>query len=736
MVGSNLPDNIEKPFEAYEGESPYIFVSYAHKDAELVFKEIKRFHDAGYPIWYDDAVTLGEEWDTKIANALIGSSLVVVFISKNSMASHNVQDEIRLALKRKINIAPIYLEDTELPPSLELRLSSKHAIFKFKANDREYINDCFKAFKFANIGKVEFADGGVTEKIRYDVQTHAVMPTVRLTDIEEDVHEFIDNLQLYDDVNNGHCYKDYLKASIDDYIHNPNSSNAFLFYRLFFGIYQLSSNAKTKSHSDSLDCNRILELIKAINRHGDKKDIFSHSLNVFLLGLSIYSKNKNYRDIFKRYILNSKYRRYYRTENGDLSDEEFLYRWGITSLCHDMTISLEESLPRIRNRCFDDIKSILDFDGDIGKFTDLNFISKIDPDFGDKYRQSNPEAKFLDLYKPTDIMAHRISDIFDLDLKEVQKNIIELPNHMPDYFIDTAYFSSVLLLNAYGGLMQDYNRASDLFFYPIADCATAVLLNKCYGNILQRDPFNLAMLDCSKSPLTYLLIMCNGYLNVDFADLKYRIDDNNLVMIYTVQSQHSREMVMRNDETLSDVLDIKGLFHASCSINVNITDRFDIGNIALVHPNISEFKEIPMGIVEKLAIQHYIYASQQGGIAGMDYHDLEAKMKLLNIHAALQMIAEINTIGCETALLEDSHKEYPLSNQDILDLAINHHDNWCSDKFADGWSYGENMDIETRKNPFLVPWSDLDSQNREKNINYSKNITNLLNSSGLKIVKS
>ena len=46
------------------------------------------------------------------------------------------------------------------------------------------------------------------------------------------------------------------------------------------------------------------------------------------------------------------------------------------------------------------------------------------------------------------------------------------------------------------------------------------------------------------------------------------------------------------------------------------------------------------------------------------------------------------------------------------------------------------MDIETRKNPFLVPWSDLDSQNREKNINYSKNITNLLNSSGLKIVKS
>lgn len=142
---------LKRPFKAYSGDKPFIFISYAHKDAKLVFRDIKRFHDEGYPVWYDQGLTPGQEWDDEIARALMRCSLLVVFISKNSMASKNVQDEIKMALNRDIDVVPIYLEETELPPSLELRLSNKHAIMKYLATDSDYIYECFKAFKKANI---------------------------------------------------------------------------------------------------------------------------------------------------------------------------------------------------------------------------------------------------------------------------------------------------------------------------------------------------------------------------------------------------------------------------------------------------------------------------------------------------------------------------------------------------------------------------------------------------------
>ena len=154
-----MGENIKRPFVAYEGDEKYIFVSYAHKDRNLVFPEIKRFHDEGYPIWYDDGLTPGQEWDDEIAMALLGCSLLIVFISKNSMASTNVQDEIKLALEEKIDITPIYLEDAKLPPGLRLRLSNKHAIFKHSLSDEDYKGDCLKAFKKADLSKIN-VDGG------------------------------------------------------------------------------------------------------------------------------------------------------------------------------------------------------------------------------------------------------------------------------------------------------------------------------------------------------------------------------------------------------------------------------------------------------------------------------------------------------------------------------------------------------------------------------------------------
>lgn len=41
---------------AYEGDLPYIFVSYAHKDSREVFDLLEKLSAHGYRIWYDGGI--------------------------------------------------------------------------------------------------------------------------------------------------------------------------------------------------------------------------------------------------------------------------------------------------------------------------------------------------------------------------------------------------------------------------------------------------------------------------------------------------------------------------------------------------------------------------------------------------------------------------------------------------------------------------------------------------------
>lgn len=120
------------PFEAYEGEDPYLFISYSHQDAHLVFPEITQLRDAGYNIWYDEGVAASNEWPEEIANAVLGCSVFVCFISPRATNSINCRNEINLALNEKKPFLAIHLEETDLPPGLRLRMGDLQAIIKEK----------------------------------------------------------------------------------------------------------------------------------------------------------------------------------------------------------------------------------------------------------------------------------------------------------------------------------------------------------------------------------------------------------------------------------------------------------------------------------------------------------------------------------------------------------------------------------------------------------------------------
>ena len=127
------------PYPAYNGDEPYIFVSYSHKDSELVFAEIKLLNELGYNVWYDEGIAPGNEWTEEIANALEGCALFIVFFTPNSAESDNVQNEIDFVLDDKKPCIAVHLRETTLRGRTRLRLGMKQAIIKYTMLQEEYI---------------------------------------------------------------------------------------------------------------------------------------------------------------------------------------------------------------------------------------------------------------------------------------------------------------------------------------------------------------------------------------------------------------------------------------------------------------------------------------------------------------------------------------------------------------------------------------------------------------------
>ncbi|MFB3106115.1 MAG: toll/interleukin-1 receptor domain-containing protein [Pseudomonadales bacterium] len=66
---------LDTPFPAYTGDEPYIFVSYAHADNEIIYPEIQWLRDQGFNVWYDEGISPGTVWRDELADSIEGSNL-------------------------------------------------------------------------------------------------------------------------------------------------------------------------------------------------------------------------------------------------------------------------------------------------------------------------------------------------------------------------------------------------------------------------------------------------------------------------------------------------------------------------------------------------------------------------------------------------------------------------------------------------------------------------------------
>ena len=129
---------MDKPFAAYVGQEPYVFVCYAHEDAAAVYPELTRLKDFGVRIWYDEGIPAGANWRQQIGQALEGAVQVLFYISEASITSDHCIREISYALDESKPVIPVRLQDVALPADLKIGLSPVQMIMRQELGTNSY----------------------------------------------------------------------------------------------------------------------------------------------------------------------------------------------------------------------------------------------------------------------------------------------------------------------------------------------------------------------------------------------------------------------------------------------------------------------------------------------------------------------------------------------------------------------------------------------------------------------
>ena len=131
---------------SYKGERPYIFISYAHKDARRVIPILARMQKDGYRIWFDEGIEPGSEWDEMIAEKVSLCTYFLGFVSESYLSSSNCKDELSFARDLEKKRILIFLDEIALPLGMAMRLNRIQAIHKYKYETEDaFYQDLYSA---------------------------------------------------------------------------------------------------------------------------------------------------------------------------------------------------------------------------------------------------------------------------------------------------------------------------------------------------------------------------------------------------------------------------------------------------------------------------------------------------------------------------------------------------------------------------------------------------------------
>lgn len=252
----------------------------------------------------------------------------------------------------------------------------------------------------------------------------------------------------------------------------------------------------------------------------------------------------------------------------------------------------------------------------------------------------------------------------------------------------------------------------------------------------------------------------------EFIDLVTIDDPLELFDIETFNAHHHQQpfqavyLLCENDSLASNVL--KKLIRAETeeALNVILCLRKPEGilnkwykaekvdNIKLIKFNITEETFTEEALIseelDRLAqVAHEVYLSSlKERIPTKNTHQdwpfLAVDAKNQNREQADHIYVKLRAMGCKAvdkALLSEDVLNYEEDTALVEKLAKMEHNRWWANKRLAGWRYGEKEEGAKRLHPDLVPYEELDEATKEWDRRAVRNMRNLLDKAGLKIVK-
>lgn len=574
-----------------------------------------------------------------------------------------------------------------------------------------------------------------------------------MSDFTKYLKTFFDELEVFEDLSRGHNYKVYLHQAILEFLENETKQKAFDVYKSFFDSYRITLPGESNPFIDLLDVLRSYEE-NAATLIAKQRDHYIHSVNVFILGLSIYAKNTNYRAAFDTTNMDKTNYPY----SYDTKHEEFFYRWGIASLFHDVGYPIEIIGKQINNfmsfatvvDAGPRVKSHLEFEN----FGELNSIVEIIPkrEFIKTYYNKYDSCVYVDLLKPIDLLSHKLHTSLGVDLKGVKAALDSFVEIMAKSgFIDHGFYSAIIVLKWYGFLIQSCKYKPEYYFYPVLDSASAILLHNYYKNVIMKPPFDKNSLSPYEHPIAYLLILCDelqdwnreayGIASKKLAqaeEVSIVLTDKQLDITYIDNNgMLPQQFSEKKEDTLHKLLEIdrifEGGFSVGCEAMNELVPEINQESSLVARPLINNLEKIAIAI-------HELYNQKQLGshpdkpLAYPMFSDLPDALKYSNLRQARSIGDKLEIMGWEMRPQGSVGKVISEIPKGIVEkLAIIEHDNWVQERLSSGWVFGEIKNVDKKISPYLIPYNELTDEVKDFDRDTVRNIPALLNMIGMAV---
>ena len=379
--------------------------------------------------------------------------------------------------------------------------------------------------------------------------------------------------------------KDILLETIRTYCDNPNQSTSQDIYSAYLTTYRMSglNELITQMHKYEVLSSQL------IAKH---RDHFEHAINVFLLGISVYQSNSSLRQAINDMLgYADKY---------PAIEEEFLFRWGMSALFHDVGYPLEiayetikEFATKLINPCLilkdDAIQSsnnriftqepiaVLNFPNlnDIIHINFLNPKEEFAVSYYDKYpelKDNLPDNSLLAIAKIISEMGFASPDNIFNKIKE------SITKGLENGLVDHGIYSSIVFLKWTNKAYSEANWNPAYYYYPIVNSAAAIFLHNTYEYLFRTPPYSLPPLNVNSNPLAFLLILCDrtqetnrksyGYKDrrIEFSQSELVIsddifnltlfvspDDNNLAMLEADKIEENVKKIIEINSTFQEL---------------------------------------------------------------------------------------------------------------------------------------------------------------------------------------